>query len=407
MPKKRVNNTGSVYHESGRGYRAQVSLEDGRRVSKRFSDSDLGQQQAYDWLHEQLHHISKGVFVAPTDITLGEWLLEWLEIYSKQNVRQRTFERYVSLAKHVNPIAGYRLQDLKPTHFQKLYVSLGHYSGETRKKVHNILHAALKQAIHDKLLPYNPMEGVTPPKVVRKEVITFSKEEMEALLGYAKTHRWYPALLLAAHTGMRLGEVLGLRWQDADFNDRCIYVRQTLQHPSTGIKFEPPKSKASRRKISIPEETVATLREHHRQCMEDLILRNNPHGLYFTANNGSPIQPKNFERWWAKLQLRINDEWQELDKQREELLAKKISAKSQEYREIVAKQKVAQEKHHKKFHAFRHTHATDLLASGENIMDVARRLGHSKASTTLDLYGHAIPANDQRIAEKVGKLYKL
>jgi integrase len=62
---------------------------------------------------------------------------------------------------------------------------------------------------------------------------------------------------------------------------------------------------------------------------------------------------------------------------------------------------------HKKFHALRHTHATELLASGENIMDVARRLGHSKASTTLDLYGHAIPGNDKKIAAKIGKLYKL
>lgn len=408
MVKKRSNNSGTVYKDTKRGgYRAQLFLEDGRRLSKRFSGLDEAiEQQANDWLTEQLYKISKGQFINPTGLTLGEWLVDWLQTYSKQNVRQRTYERYLSLANHCSPLADYRLQDLKPNHFQKLYVSLDQYSGETRKKVHNLLHAALDQAVHDQLIPYNPITSVKAPKVIREEVITFQKDEIETLLSMAKPHRWYPPLLLATHTGMRLGEILGLRWMDVDFSAKTVYVRQTLQHPSTGIIFEPPKSKASKRKISIPEDTINVLKEYRKKLLEKS-FGTGMSDLCFTAENGSPIQPKNFERWWKELQIKCNAEWQALEVKRKALLAQKVDIKSKAYQNIVEEQKETQKAHHKKFHTLRHTHATELLASGENVIDVARRLGHSKPSTTMDIYGHSIPGNDQKIADKVGKLYNL
>jgi integrase len=131
MPKKQTNNGGTVYKDNSQGgYRAQLTLEDGRRMSKRFagSDDERSEQEAHDWLTEQLYKISKSQFINPSELTLSDWLLEWLNIYSKQNVRQRTFERYKSLAKRCEPLAGFCLQDLRPNHFQKLYVSLGQYS---------------------------------------------------------------------------------------------------------------------------------------------------------------------------------------------------------------------------------------------------------------------------------------
>lgn len=190
-------------------------------------------------------------------------------------------------------------------------------------------------------------------------------------------------------------ELLGLRWSDIDFASKTIHIRQTLQHASTGIIFEQPKTKASKRKITIPKETIISLKNYRKQAMDQ--------ELCFTAMNGSPIQPKNFERWFSSLQRDCNPEWLALETKRKALKANKIT---EEYKDILAKQKEALAARHKKFHAIRHTHATDLLAGGENIMEVARRLGHSKASTTLDLYGHAIPGNDVKVAQKVAKLYK-
>ena len=249
------------------------------------------------------------------------------------------------------------------------------------------------------MITNNPLEGVTSPKVVREEVETFPQEEIEALLEKAKSHRWYSVLLLAVHTGARLGEILGLRWTDVDFDAKCIHIRQTLQHASNGIIFEQPKTNASRRKISIPVATITILKTCRKAAMDK--------ELCFTAGNGSPIQPKNFERWFAALQRECNPEWLTLEIQRKALRSKKTDVKSKKYSDILTKQKEAIAAHYKKFHAIRHTHATELLATGENIMDVSRRLGHSKASTTLDLYGHAMPGNDEKIATKIGKLYIL
>ena len=395
MPKKRLNNTGSVYYEKGRGYRAQITTPGGDRMSKRFPDSETGQKSAHDWLHEQLHNMAKGTFIATSTITLGEWIPEYLRIYCRQNLRQRSFDRVLATAKHIAPLAEYKLQDLKPTHFQSLYVELGHFSGETRKKVHNLLYAAMRQAMRDGVLVSNPLEAVTVPKVVREEVTTFTKIEIETLLAKSNPHRWYPVLLLAVHTGARLGELLGLRWSDMDFALKTIHIRQTLQHASTGIIFEQPKTKASKRKIPIPKETAIILKNYRKKAMDQ--------ELCFTAANGSPIQPKNFERWFASLQRNCNPEWIALEAKRKALKGKKDT---EEYTNILAQQKEALIARHKKFHAIRHTHATDLLAGGENIMEVTRRLGHSKASTTLDLYGHAIPGNDVKVAQKVAKLYK-
>jgi len=436
MAKKRSNNTGTVY-KTANGYRAAFVADDGRRIAKRFSNLETGEEEAYAWLHEQLHLMNKGMLISPNEITLGEWLLEYLELYSKQNVRQRTFERYLATAKHCSPIAGISLQQLKPNIIQRLYKDMDKFSGETRKKVHVLLHSALTQAINNRLIQFNPMDGVIAPKVIREEIETFTRKEVDTLLSTAKPHNWYPILLLAAHTGMRLGELLGLRWMDVDLDAKTVFIRQQLQHARTGIIFEEPKTKNSKRKISVPTETIEVLREHRKELLKikhkslydqlnniqknglsetveykelldkiENFFRTNLSELCFTAGNGSPIQPRNFERWWSSLQLKCNPEYQELAKQKEKL-ARQRKTDTQEYIEIVEKTKASAKAFHKKFHALRHTHATELLANGVPLIDVSRRLGHAKASTTLDLYGHAIPGNDEKAAEMAGKLYRL
>ncbi len=413
MPKKRANNTGSVYPDKQRGgSRAQLTLDDGQRIGKRFpvaDDSDdereRAENEAYGWLHEQLHLQNKGALVRPSDITLGEWLGDYLELYSKPSVRQRSFERNLSVAKHCNPIADYKLQDLKPNHIQKLYASIP-LSGETKRKVHVLLTSALAQAVRNGLLYTNPMDGVIAPKVTREEVEIFAREEVEALLSAAKGHRWYPALLLAAHTGMRLSEVLGLRWQDVDVDGKTVHIRQTLQVGSTGFIFDEPKTKNSRRKISIPANVATILKELRKQYMESLLPKTDKRGLCFTTSVNTPIGPRNFERWWESLQKECCPEYKKLCHRRQQLSGLK-QTDTKEFKDVVKKIAEVAKANHKKFHALRHTHATELLAAGVPVIDVSRRLGHAKPSTTLDLYGHAIPGNDQKVAQKAGKLYRL
>lgn len=150
----------------------------------------------------------------------------------------------------------------------------------------------------------------------REEIETFEPNELENILKTSQSDRWYPSLFLAVTTGMRLGEVLGLRWQDIDFNESCVYVRQTLQHASTGIILEEPKSKASNRKITTPKETVDCLKSHKKAVLEKRLALGISNELCFTADNESPIQPKNYQRWWTKIQREANEEWQELEQKK-------------------------------------------------------------------------------------------
>lgn len=103
------------------------------------------------------------------------------------------------------------------------------FSGETRKKVHQLIHNALKQAQINRLIYNNPADLVKPPKATRDEIQVFTPEQINLLLEHAKPNRFYPALLLAVTSGMRLGEILGVRWQDIDMTNNEVFVRQNLQ----------------------------------------------------------------------------------------------------------------------------------------------------------------------------------
>lgn len=417
MAKKRENNAGSVWQEGDR-WRAAVTLPNGNRPTKRFKD----EPSAKLWVNEQLLAIGKGVYVEPSKMTVGEWVLDYLQTYKKPpKIRQRTYERYIHSSKHLTPIADMRIQDPSLSkRIQNLYRDLSIiFAGNTVIKVHNLLASALGQAKKLNLININPMDAVEPPKVEQEEVKIFTKDGIKSVLAAFKEHRHYPLILLAATSGMRLSELFGLRWKDVDLDTGDVYVRQNIQTGLSGIVTEDPKTKHSRRKISIPAETVAVLKEHKANLAANNMLRE----LCFTAVNGEPLRYNNFESIWKKTIIKtfplINETYQEeqkIKKQVKELLKKQEELQkdgqeiSKKDKEVFPKYKKAVadfEEVYRNFHCLRHTHATMLLAAGEPIMEVSRRLGHAKPSITLDLYGHAIPGRDRETAKNVSKIYEL
>lgn len=306
-------------------------------------------------------------------------------------------DRYISLIAHMKTITDKPIQQITATMLKKLYngvtvkrvhkdpktkekiVEMVPASGETKKKVHNLLHACLEQARIDRIIQSNPAKDVTPPKVTREEVETFTEDEINAILSTAKTmrnlseypeHQWYPAVYMDIITGIRMSELLGLRWIDVQ-QDGSIFIRQGLHMTESGqFIFEEPKSVAGKRKIALPPEYIPILNEHRTRA-----IKKNPEAfaaesLVFTSLEGTPVNPQNWQRFWRKLLHQAG---------------------------------VA----HKNFHALRHTHATKLLAAGMPLMDVSRRLGHAKLSHTLDLYGHAMPGKDDEIANQIAEIYNL
>lgn len=402
---KRNNNDGSIFLDTVRkGYRVMITPPHGKRITKRFPGiTEESHAKAIDWRNEQLLKLGRGQLVEPTMITLGEWLLEWVQVYKKPpKIRQRSYDRQLSLIKHCASIADLKIQAITPLTINKLYKDLSDFSGETRKKVHNLLNDAFREAIRNKLVYSNPLEGLKAPKVVTEEVVIFSLEELQNILTAAADHPYYYLVYLASKTGMRLSEVLGLRWQDVDFSESCIYIRQTLQRSRIGIIFEEPKSKNSKRKITLTPKTMEKMKKLHKQTLEDRLKTGTINELCFLSSTGTPIDPSNFEHWWIRLQRQISPEYQKLEIERK-ILVKEKKKDTDEYRVLIRTQRGL----HKKFHALRHTHATMLLAKGVPIIDVSRRLGHAKPSITMDLYGHTMPGQDKKLAKQIDKIYDL
>ena len=415
---RRRNNEGSISYEKARdSYKALLYLDDGRRISKRFKE----EIDAKNWLDDQRYMLRKGKFIEPSALTLGDWMVEFLEVYSKPPaVRQRTYERYVSLLNHLATIADVKVQDFTPHALQRLFAEqMAEYAGETRKKVHNLVSMALDQAVLNKIIDSNPLQSVKPPKVEREEVETFTKKELAAILQAASSHRNFGIVKLAAVSGMRLSELLGLKWHCVEFDTNSINIVKVLQLSDTkGIILEDPKSKSSKRRITIPSGTMDTLKKikpapklDASGAIDEKDAARIDDSFVFLSSVGAPILPSVFERWWGKTQGSTIPAWMELDAKQKAMFVKKRRG-SEEWKSIIASDeyksivKVKQQLL-KKFHALRHTHATWLLAAGIPLVDVSRRLGHAKPSITLDLYSHAMPHHADGMGDRVQEIYNL
>ncbi len=319
-------------------------------------------------LTEILESINKGSFIEATAITVGEFLKQWLSDSARHNVSAKTYERYAEIVdKHlVTTLGETRLADLSPLAIQAYYskaLSQGRRDGtgglapRTVLHHHRLLAEALKQAVAWRLLARNPAESVKPPQPAAAEIEILMDGELHKVLRAARTTRAYTPILLAATTGMRRGEILGLRWRDVSLETSMLTVNSTLEETKSALRLKEPKSKRSRRNVTLPALTVKALRAHRgAQAQERLML-----GLgraeddyVFTNLEGGPVRPRNLTR---------------------------------EFGRIVDRAKVRRVS----FHSLRHTHASQLLRDGVHVKVVSERLGHSTISITLDIYAHTIP----------------
>jgi len=365
--RKRRNGEGSISADAERGgYRAWITSPNGKRISKRFSV----ESEAIAWKTEQLCAMNQGTFVEPNTVTVGEWALRWLTA-KKQAVSIGTYENYLYISGHLDLISTIALQELLPHHIDTLYIELNKIiSGCTVHKVHKLLKAMLKKAAALNIVSKNIMLNVDSPKFEKKDIQIFTQTEVETILKVCHDNpllkRKYPMILLSATTGIRLGELLGLRWCDVLFPTDEIFIRKSIKASKTqGIYLGSVKTKAGIRKIKITEDMVKLLRSL-RADVKNMDI--NQETFVFPARTGNPISPRNMERAWDTI----------------------IRNAGVPYKNI---------------HVLRHTHATELLALGVPIIEVSRRLGHSKVAHTLDLYGHAIPNYEDKIVDKVAQLY--
>jgi len=337
-------------------------------------------REAEKKLSELQVQVDQGLVNTSSNLTVSQFLERWLRDYAEANCAPKTVHFYQDMIEHyITPYIGkITLDKLRPTHIVDLYSRLrkaprrssrpGPLSGTTRRAVHRTLHAALKHAVKWRLIPTNPADAVDAPQPERKEMRYFTPEQVTALMEVAERtgYPWHGFFAVALSTGMRLGELLGLRWQDIDLERGRLTVQQTVQRlPKMGIVAKSPKTAGSRRPIDLGREVVTILQQHrvaqtkHRQKIgplwEDL-------GLVFPSERGTYIESTNVHRIFTRLC--------------EQAGVPRI-----------------------RLHDLRHTAATLMFAKRIGDKVISERLGHTDPSTTSRLYKHVTETMQREAAD--------
>ncbi len=326
-------------------------------------DKKLAEKQ----LTKILHEMDMNIYVRPGKLTFGEHLQDWLQNYVKPNLAPSTYQgREQQVRKHIIPRLGrVTLTDLKPTQLQKFYgdkLAAG-LSPRTVHDLHAIIHTVLQVAVKRGLVGRNVADITDPPSFSSPEMHTLDQRGLSTVLEAAKQTQYYSLWYALLFSGARRSEILALRWQDVDLTTGQLSIARSLHQLRTGeIIYRQPKTVRSRRIVNLPQSCVLVLRQHkdnaealHESLKED--------DLVFCHVDGSPYLPCSISHAWMKHVRRCGFPGIRL-------------------------------------HDTRHTHASILIAAGVPVPVVAERLGHSRTSTTLNVYAHALPGQQQAAANK-------
>ena len=254
----------------------------GKRRQKWFSGYRT-KREAERAMAEKLSEIARGDFVEPQELTVEELIKIWLDNHG-HSLSVRTFDTYRYLAEtHVFKYIGHlSVNELAPIHLQQMYTNLllngrkdgkGGLSPTSVRRVHQLCFAALRWAKQMRMVNRNVAEDVTPPKKAVKEMKTWTAGEMWRFLEAAKEERLYALFYLACSTGMRQGELLGLKWSDIDLKQGIIRIQRVIQRNSNGLVVkEQPKTSRSRRSVNISPATTEVLKQHKRKVDKEMLL---------------------------------------------------------------------------------------------------------------------------------------
>jgi len=309
--------------------------------------------------------VEKGTVVSKSSMKVDAWLDDWLAS-QRHRVKESTHHSYVITSKRIRSGLGHvQVQLLTPLQIEAFYSDLVNHgradgtglSPKTVRNTHTVLRKALADAERLGIVHRNAAASARGPKVERPEFNVWSDDEVKRFLAAAKENRLYAAFFLLVTTGMRRGEALGLRWSDLNLGTEtgAATIAQTLTNVDGRLTFGTPKTRGSRRLISLDPRTVEELRRHRsRQAEEQLRVGPDWEGLrdlVFTDEVGRPVRPE----WLSKDFGRIAE-----------------AARVPRIR----------------LHDLRHTYATIAMKEGEAAKVVSERLGHSTINITLDLYSH-------------------
>ena len=321
-----------------------------------------------------------GTLAKPSQRTIASFLVdEWLPAV-KPKLRASTWASYrTNTNAHVVPVLGeVKLQGLTPVQLNLFYAHLlesgrrrgGGLSPKTVRNIHVMLHRALKDAVRWGYLPRNVAVAVDPPVGRSAERHVWTPDQLGAFLEHVRADRLYALWLLVATTGMRRGELAGLRWVDINFANARVSPQRPRVVVDHAVEVSEPKTAKGRRALALDPATLAVLREHQtRQAEEKAVIgagyRHS--GLVFTWPDGSPIHPDLMTRWF------------------------------EQHSRAAGLPRI-------RLHDVRHSYASAALAAGVPAKVISERLGHATVGFTLDTYSHVLPGLDAAAAQAVAQL---
>lgn len=410
----------SVFKDTRKGgYIAELFYTDDRTGDRRsVRKHGVTKKAATEKIDEVRRQIDESGFLPDkTKLTVGNWLTRWIEDYQKRNVRRSTYKQQkMFIDSYIVPVLGEtllsRLQGPAIQRFLNNMLENGRiyakkriaileesepkkrrqkFGAEEKKPMpesgtkidaslsphtvrhcYIILNMACKQARRDGLIRVNPVEATVPPKLKARQITPPTEANINLFLDTAVKHRLYAAFVLSLATGMRRGELLALRWGNINLEEGSIAIKESISRLNGDpIRFDEPKTAASRRVVSIPVDVAKELKSHKaRQAVEKLAARAKAqkhaeefgtqvdHAAYYEENDlvfcteeGRPTDPRNFGHLTKRL----------------------ITAAGVPYFRV---------------HDMRHFFATELGKKGENIKAVQGMMGHSTVAMTLNIYSH-------------------
>lgn len=380
MAKKRANGEGSIRKRKDGRWEGRYTAGHDPITGKQVFKSVLGKTQAEvkEKLKKALVESGKIDFTKSGKYTVGTWMDEWFENVAKIKVRPSSHQTYKGyIDNHIKPnIGDIPLEKLTTMDLQKLYRKLltrgrverieaenqpSGLSAKTVRNINQVISSAMDLAVAQKIIITNPTNACELPKVEHREMQTIPEEQLQAFLAEARATGVYEMYYIELATGLRRGELLGLKWQDIDWKNGIIKVKRQIARVDGKIVEAPLKTKNSYRTVTISPQAIEVLREQKRKTNDQYV---------FPSLNGGPISPDSVNNMLKRVLERAG-----IPKVR--------------------------------FHDLRHTFATIALQNGVDIKTVSGMLGHFSAGFTLDTYAHVTTSAQKEAAQTMGMVLSM
>lgn len=379
--KKEINKNGKTYTYWEARYTAGYDPGTGKQIQK--SVTGKTQKEVSQKLKAATTAIDEGTYIAPSKMTVGQWLDIWTEEYLG-DVKPLTVSAYKTTVRtHLKPgLGAIKLEALAPHAIQNLYNELGKekegreaLSAKTIKNLHGVLHKALQQAVSNGYIRFNPSDACILPRVVKKELRPLDEIETKKFLDAIKGHQFELVYIVTLFTGMREGEVLGLTWDCVDFTKGTILINKQLQKEKkkNGAYLLVPLKNDKPRRVTPAPWVMQILRKQKAKQWEEQVRHreawSNPYGFVFTNELGGHLIPWTVVRHFKEIVTSIG-------------------------------------RPDARFHDLRHSYAVAAIRSGDDIKTVQGNLGHATASFTLDVYGHVTEQMKEASAARMEQYIK-